>query len=215
MKAYTAAPPDVLRVDEKHIREHSIFNCCGVIITTNHKSDGIYLPVDDRRHFVAWSNLEKEDFDQAYWNDLWRWYDQGGAEHVAAYLATLDLAAFDPKAPPPKTAAFWDIVHASRSPEDAELADILDQLENPEAVTLIELINHLDDEDEFKGWLKDRRNRRVIPHRLEACDYVPVRNDAAKDGLWKIAGRRMVIYAKGQLSVADQIRAARELIRTW
>jgi hypothetical protein len=41
MKAYTAAPPDVLRVDEKHLPEHSILNVCGVIITTNHKVDGI------------------------------------------------------------------------------------------------------------------------------------------------------------------------------
>src|ERR1700730_7759681 len=55
MKAYTAAPPDVLRVDEKHLREHAVLNCCGVIITSNHKADGIYLPADDRRHFVAWS----------------------------------------------------------------------------------------------------------------------------------------------------------------
>jgi Family of unknown function (DUF5906) len=61
MKAYTAAPPDVLRVDEKNLREYSILNCCGVIITSNH-SDGIYLPADDRRHFVAWSDLTKEDF---------------------------------------------------------------------------------------------------------------------------------------------------------
>ena len=27
MKAYTAAPPDVLRVDEKNLREHSVLNC--------------------------------------------------------------------------------------------------------------------------------------------------------------------------------------------
>lgn len=50
MKAYIAAPPDVLRIDEKHLREHSIINCCDVIITTNHKADGIFLPADDRRH---------------------------------------------------------------------------------------------------------------------------------------------------------------------
>ena len=55
MKAYTAAPPDVLRVDEKNLREYSILNCCGVVITTNHKQDGIFLPADDRRHYVAWS----------------------------------------------------------------------------------------------------------------------------------------------------------------
>jgi hypothetical protein len=44
MKSYTAAPPDVLRVDEKNLREHSVLNVCGVIITTNHKADGIYFP---------------------------------------------------------------------------------------------------------------------------------------------------------------------------
>ena len=49
MKAYTASPPDVLRVDEKHLREHAVLNCTGVIITSNHKTDGIYLPDDDRR----------------------------------------------------------------------------------------------------------------------------------------------------------------------
>ena len=59
MKVYTAAPPDTLRVDEKHLREHYILNCVGVIITTNHKTDGIFLPPDDRRHFVAWSDLKE------------------------------------------------------------------------------------------------------------------------------------------------------------
>ena len=39
-----------------------MFNCLGLIITTNHKTDGIYLPADDRRHYVAWSLRTKEDF---------------------------------------------------------------------------------------------------------------------------------------------------------
>src|SRR4030081_2453121 len=91
MKAYTAAPPDVLRVDEKYLREHTILNCCGIIITTNYKTNGIYLPADDRRHFVAWSNLVKDDFGDGYWHTLWSWYDNGGAQHVTAYLASVDL----------------------------------------------------------------------------------------------------------------------------
>jgi hypothetical protein len=125
MKSYTAAPPDVLRCDEKNLREHAVMNVCGVIITTNHKADGIYLPADDRRHFVAWSSLKKEDFEPDYWQDLWAWYEREGYGAVAAYLGALSLADFDPKAPPPKTAAFWDIVDANRSLEDAELADVL------------------------------------------------------------------------------------------
>ena len=47
---------------EEPARAQHVLNCCGVIITTNHKADGIYLPADDRRHFVAWSELTKEDF---------------------------------------------------------------------------------------------------------------------------------------------------------
>src|SRR5262245_30522907 len=34
-KIYTAAPPDVLRVNEKHIREYYVFNVIGFILTTN------------------------------------------------------------------------------------------------------------------------------------------------------------------------------------
>ena len=141
MKAYTAAPPDVLRVDEKHLKEHYIPNLCGVIITTNHKTDGIYLPPEDRRHFVAWSNLTKDDFAEDYWRELYGWYANGGNERVAAYLAALDITGFDPKAPPPKTQAFWEIANANRAPEDAELADVLDDLGRPEAATLDQVGN--------------------------------------------------------------------------
>jgi hypothetical protein len=136
MKAYTAAPPDVPRVDEKNLREYSVSNCVGVIITTNHKTDGIYLPADDRRHFVVWSDLTKDDFDLAYWTKLWAWYGSGGDRHVAAYLADLDLKSFDPKTPPPKTPAFWEIVDTSRAPEDAEMADAIDAIGRPNALTL-------------------------------------------------------------------------------
>lgn len=81
----------MLRVDEKHLREHYVFNVLGLIITTNHKTDGLYLPLDDRWHYVAWSNRKKEEFTQTYWNDQWAWYHAGGFEHIAAYLAELDL----------------------------------------------------------------------------------------------------------------------------
>src|SRR4029078_6028442 len=98
---------------------------------------GISLPPDDRRHFVAWSDLSKQDFVPSYWNTLWGWYARGGDRHVASSLAELDIASFDSKAPPPKTPAFWDIVDANRAPEDAELADALEKIGNPDATTII------------------------------------------------------------------------------
>ncbi|WP_426524969.1 primase-helicase family protein [Bradyrhizobium sp. McL0615] len=209
MKAYTAAPPDVLRVDEKHLREYAILNVAGVIITTNHLMDGIYLPADDRRHFVAWSDLTKEDFVTSYWRDLWAWFGKGGIRHVAAYLAELDLTGFDPKAPPPKTDAFWSIVDSNRAPEDAELADVLDALNNPPVTTLDRIKGKA--LGDFHDWLADRKNRRAIPHRLERCGYVPVRNDTREDGLWIVRKVRKVIYARKDMSLRDRLSAARNL----
>ena len=209
MKAYTAAPPDVLRVDEKNLREYNVVNCCGVIITTNYKADGIYLPADDRRHFVAWSDRKKEEFQPKYWNDLWGWYEREGYGHVAAYLASLDISAFDPKAPPKKTLAFWSIVDASRAPEDAELADVLEELGNPNAVTIPQIASKAT--GEFETYLRDRKNRRAIPHRLEKCGYTPVRNDHADDGLWRISGKRQAVYAKASLLERDRLAAVSEV----
>ena len=60
-------------------------------------------------------------------------------------------------------------------------------------------------------WLMDRRNRRAIPHRMERCRYVPVRNPDADDGLWKLEGKRQAVYAKASMSLREQIAAVRKL----
>lgn len=211
LKAIIAAPPDVLRIDEKNTKEYYILNVCLVVITTNHKTDGIYLPADDRRHYVAWSDITQDDprFKNGYWDKLWAFYDKGGRSHVAAFLNDYKLGDFDSKAPPPKTSAFWAIADANRAPEEAESADVLDTINNPKAITLSRLVGEA--VQDTSDWLKDRRNRRVIPHRLEKCGYVPVRNPVAKDGLWVIDKRRQAIYARKELSQRDQIEAAEKL----
>ena len=216
-KTYAAAPPTVLRVNKKHIRQYQVPNVCGLVITTNHL-DGIYLPADDRRNFVACTEKTKEDFKEEYWNELYAWFEKEGYRNVAAYLTQLDISGFNPKAPPPKTDAFWAVVDAGRAPEDAELADVLDQLEEPEAVTLAMLVGKLrenfdgDSKDHLADWLEARPNARQVPHRMEAVGYVRVRNDGAKDGRWKIDGKRVVVYARRELSVRDRIEAARRLV---
>jgi Family of unknown function (DUF5906) len=209
-KIYTAAPPDVLRCDEKNLREHDVFNCLGFIITSNHKTDGIYLPADDRRHYVAWSHRTKEEFSPGYWTRLWGWYESGGFGHVAAYLTELDFSDFDVKAAPPKTAAFWDIVGANHAPEDGELMDLLDTLGNPDVVTLLQLIAKAT--GEIAEWLLDRRNRRSIPHRMERCGYVSVRN-TVNEGLWIVQGKRQVVYARASMSPQERYEVAQRLTR--
>jgi hypothetical protein len=208
-KTITAAPPMMLRVDEKNRQEYLVPNVCGVIITTNHKTDGIYLPQDDRRHFVAWSPRSKEDFEADYWTGIYSWYDDGGDGHVAAYLDGLDLTGFNPKAPPPKTSAFWAIVDATRAPEDAELADLLERIGSPAAVPTSRLVSAAD--EGFREFLKDRKNRRTIVHRMEDCGYTSVRNQIPKDGLWRVNGKREVIYARKDLTLAQQLAAASQV----
>lgn len=209
MKAIIAAPPDTHRIDEKHLHEYYIFNVTGVILTTNNKINGIYIPPDDRRHFVAWSEKTKDDFTPAYWNDLWGWYTQEGFAHVAAYLATHDLSGFDAKAPPRKTQAWWEIVNANRAPEDAELADAVEALGSPDALTVPQLI--VKAEDKLSSWLEDQRNARHVPHRLESAGYVAVHCDLNKQGYWRVNGRRLAVYAKHELSVQQRVAAARAL----
>ena len=52
---------------------------------------------------------------------LWAWYETGGLAHEGAYIRALDISSFDPKAPPPKTRAFWDIVAANHAPKNGDL----------------------------------------------------------------------------------------------
>jgi len=217
-KVYTAAPPDVLRVDEKNIPEHYVPNVLGFILTTNHKTDGIYLPPGDRRHYVAWSNYSEKDFALDYWNELWGWFCAGGFGHVAAYLTEFDLSNFDPKAPPPKTPTFWEIVNVNVQPEDAELADVIDTLGKrdpndadkiirPDAITVPELIAAAT--GDVSEWLINRGNRRSLPHRLERCHYAAIRNPESQDGLWRCNGARLAIYVRTDLPATKRLATAK------
>jgi len=149
------------------------------------------------------------EFDKDYWNRLFGWYAEGGDRHVGSYLRELDLSGFDPKAPPPKTQAFWDIVEANQVPEDAQLADVLDELGNPDATTVRHVAEKAN--ETFQEWLQEPRNRRAIPHRFEKCGYISVLNPDKEDRKWIIHGKRRVVYAKSSLSLQEQIAAAQAL----
>jgi hypothetical protein len=226
MKVINASPPFTLVVDEKNLKEHRIQNVVAPILTTNYRTDGLYLPADDRRHYVAWSDATRADFDSepgkndasAYFTSLWNWYqEEGGFEDVAAYLMDLDVSGFNPKAPPFKTPAFWAIVDAGRSSEESEIADLLDKMSNPPAVTIHGLAAEAD--DDLESFLKDRKNRKATSHKLAAVGYEQIRNDVADDGLWRVKvstltgveAKRMAIYALTTLPVPDRMKAAKRL----
>jgi hypothetical protein len=207
-KTITTGPPDTLRVNEKHTKEYHIPNVTGVIFTTNHH-DGLYLPADDRRHHVSFcENYSKDDFDPEYWKALWNWYGDGGLANVIAYLEQPErLAGFDPKNPPPKTEAWHEMVTQGCSPEEAELADVIEKLGKPEVLRLADVTAIAP--KETQAWLNDRKNRRRIPHLMEASGYRSVRSPFAKDGRWVIDGERFVIYALESMTDGERQRKAR------
>jgi hypothetical protein len=86
------------------------------------------------------------------------------------------------------------------------MQDAIYALGNPDALTLPKVIALAD--ADFALFLRDRKNARRIPHRLEACGYVAVRNSATTDGRWKVAGHNQTIYSKATLPLRDRIAAA-------
>lgn len=211
-KTYIAAPPDVIRVDEKHLREYAVPNVMGVIITMNERLSSIYLPADDRRHYVAWSELDRSAFDEDYWNRLWGWYARGGYGHVAAYLRNVDLSSFDSKAPPPKTDTFWRIVGAAISPEETELSDLLEELGNPAAVTAEQLQAACAmTTDDALASLFSSKARRALPHKLDLSGYESHRNPDEQRGRWKVAGKQVLVYVRKELSAAERSQTVERL----
>jgi hypothetical protein len=210
MKTYLASPPEGLSTNEKHIKRYTVANACGVIFTTNYKENGLYLPANDRRHFVAWSERKPADFAPGYWAGIWDWSADGGFGHVGAFLRGLDLSGFEAKAPPQKTAAFWAIANANRATEETELGDVLDQMGRPAAVTL-EQIMAQELPFELGNWLRDRKNRRIIAKHLRESGYDYVANPDAESGLWIIKRKRQTVYARDDLSLGERQDAARRL----
>jgi hypothetical protein len=219
MKDMLATPPETIRVNIKYVPEFYIFNRVGVVMTTNYR-DALYLPADDRRHHVAFSECRTEEFPPEFWNDFWTWYkEDGGFKHVAAYLYQYDLSSFDPGAPPPKTPAFWYMVGADRSDVFSELMNTISELGKPvlgdpkapntppEALTINQLVQKAPGLD----WLQDLKTRRLVRKRLEDCGYVAATNPDADDGLWVIKKKRQAIYARANLGVKQRCDAARKL----
>jgi hypothetical protein len=222
LKTLTTAPPDILQCNEKHLNKYAVVNVTGIIITTNHRTGGIYLPPGDRRFYVAWSNKIKEEFKASFFTDLEAFYNDSGYEHVAAWLRSRNLSKFNPKAPPKQTEAFFDIVEASLPMEDAEFAEALNILERPQAVTVAQ-INKATPSGSFAKFLEERRNARAIPHRLESCGYIAVRNPGVGHNRWqfrilkngKTTMHETAIYVLRELSPAVRIQAARALIQKY
>lgn len=206
-KTLIASPPDVHRVDEKNIPEHSVLNVTGVILTTNHLVGGLYLPPEDRRHYFAWSRCIKEEM-VGPCTALWAWYAAGGLANVVSYLRTCDLSDFDPKATPPHTEAWQTVVSNAANPDDDDIHAALDTLGRPVIVTVEQVLKAMPEGTGARSYLLDPRNRRQVPHRFGECGYIRCVNPARKDGRWKMGTPTpCTVFQRADVG-ADQAKAA-------
>lgn len=212
-KPVLAAPPASHEINEKHIPHHSARNVCGVILTSNH-GDALYLDRNDRRHYVCISDRKKEDFREGYFEELYGWFDKGGNEAVAHFLRNLDLSAFNPKTPPPKTAGWHMVVTAGLAPESGDLADVIEAIGKPAALTLAMIRQRTPPESQLRLTFEDAKLRRNIPKRLAECGYIAVANPDAREsgGRWRVPpGNKTTIYARQELGEGERVAAARAL----
>jgi hypothetical protein len=223
-KTLMASPPETLRCNPKFVKPYHIQNVTSPIMTSNYKVSGLYLPADDRRHFVAWSNVPEGSYDAPYWTRYWKRLENGGAEAVAAHLRNLDISKFDPKAAPPKTQAFWEIVDSLRTAEGGDMADMIEGLGNPAILTVWFIVEEAKRANlqKFAEWLEDPKNRRKTSIELEENGYQRLANRHDRRGRWSFAsgwdlgrwripsGWRGSVYRREDLTDRDGFEAIRK-----
>jgi hypothetical protein len=84
LKPLIAAPPATLSVNRKGMHPYDLVNRLMVLAYTN-DSLPITLPTQDRRWFCVWTHAPRMTTPAA--DALWGWYETGGYEKCAAWLA--------------------------------------------------------------------------------------------------------------------------------
>jgi Bifunctional DNA primase/polymerase, N-terminal/Family of unknown function (DUF5906) len=203
MKVLIAGTPDYSIVNPKYGHKYSVRLHCGIILTTNHMSTGIFIPQGDRRYDVIDSSPKiemgfKTDSDrQKYFDQLWGWYEKNnGAEHIYAWLDAYDISKFSASNGQRKTEAHQSIVLAGMTSDHWAL-DALDLIGEPRAFrsdTFIQACLTNDPE------IKEAAVRKSMNAVLGRYGYSSVKNPAVGDGRWKFNGKRMSIYKKDDVT---------------
>lgn len=196
-KVLIAGSPDVCQINPKYGQKYSVRMYCGVIITTNHLASGIYIPPDDRRYDVIEAatmdemGLKEESRRRQYFSDLWDWFMQeNGASHIAAYLNERDISGFSASNGQRKTEAHRTVI-AGGMQGDHWLEDILDEMDDPMAVRADWVINRAVAKGEKDGDVK-----RKLANTIGRFGYQMYKCPTTKDGRWRIAGKKSVVYVK-------------------
>lgn len=203
-KTMIAGNPDIESINPKYGQKYSVRLYCGVVVTTNHLADGIYIPPGDRRYDVIQSatlaemGLSDEDTKRKYFEDLWGWFNsQQGAKHIAAYLRELDISEFRASTGQRKTKAHQETIQIGTEP-DEWLRDILEELGNKKLIRL--------------DWVMDAAVNAGMPLKevhariRKAMSRTPYVRLASQldDGRWRINGKKRHVWRHTGLTAPTQ-----------
>jgi hypothetical protein len=109
-----------LRINQKFLPEISIRNCINFLFTSNHPNS-FYLEASDRRYCII--EVPGTAPDRQFFDDYWKWLDNGGPAFLYHHLLNLPLEGFHPHAEPPMTEAKEDMIDISKSDLDRWLEE--------------------------------------------------------------------------------------------
>jgi hypothetical protein len=198
LKIFLTAPPETLPINRKGLAVMHAPNACFLIATSNGYEFVLNLVGDDRRAYVAHSEVTREELGPDYHAKLHAWLDAGGSEGVMHYLMNLDVSDFDPKAPPPMTAAKATVIASAADPMADTMDDLLDAMERPIAVSMDDLEHAANRKAiSFGGQALSiyPRQRRIAW--LRACGYTAfLEPNNSYRGNFRLNGRRFKFYAR-------------------
>jgi hypothetical protein len=184
------------RINRKFQQPYVVRDCLNYLFTTNHP-DAFLLDDTDRRYFIHEVGTKAPKPAQAFFNAYDTWYrtDDGRAA-IHAWLLSIDLAGFEPRAPAPITTSREAMVEVSGTETDYLIRDFLanpdgylrlgDTVIVKELYSMAQLIGFLDPDGKrhlthvgFARALK-RRGVASLPTKLGngTVKLFPVRNTA-------------------------------------
>lgn len=206
VKVVISGAPDYVVINPKYGQKFGTNMHCGVILTSNHLLEGVFIPHGCRRYDViqaasfADMKLESKADRKVYFDNLWAWFHAGGAEHVAAYLHNRDISKFSPATGQRETAAFRMAVAGSMAP-DHWLIDILDDLGWPDGVRYDALMAKARAVGETEADVRRKMSFTLFRNGYEAC-----MNPTSVDGRWKFSRKATTVYIKKGVVGFDPIK---------
>lgn len=189
LKPLLAAPPELLPMEMKQAHLIYVRNVLRVFLTTNDQLT-LHCPPEDRRLFIMHSCLPQRWHRPDYFEDMFRYFEEGGADAAVHWLLLRDISNFKPGDTPPMTVGKEQVIASSQQVRRDIISDAFDAFvgenEPPDVFFPVDLIlTEGDGAPTFddKGKLVAALKARNLHFRAMELGYVLMKNPEGPE--WK------------------------------